>query len=97
MENAISIDDFLKLESERRKNNQWFVFSGWIKNDIDCLVYVECKSYGKYNQILRINNDGINYCFDHSMGRKTIKELKNKYKSILNCIIHAIPDERKVK
>ena len=81
MENAISIDDFFRLESENRKKDQWFIFSGWIKNDIE-LIHVECKSHGKFNQILRINN-GINYCFGHSMEGKTIKELKNKYKSIL--------------
>jgi len=86
MENAITIDDFFRLESDSRRKDQWFIFVGWIKNDIDALIHVECKSHGKFNQILRINNDGINYSFGHTMERKTIKELKDQYKSILNHI-----------
>ena len=67
--NTITIDDLLKLEKEHRKAQKWLMFSGIVKKDNGETVKVQLKSFGDYNQIFRIGDDGINYCSGHSISK----------------------------
>lgn len=80
----MTIADLLKLEQEHRKAQKWLMFSGDVTNDHGVTVHVQLKSYGFYNQIFRLNNDGIDYASSHSINK--VGEMKKHITDTINRI-----------
>lgn len=78
----MTIADLLKMEKEHRKDDRWLIFSGEIINDHGVPVKVQLKSHGFYNQIFKINDNGINYSSGHSISK--VGEMKKFITEIIN-------------
>lgn len=65
----MTIKDLLEQEKTCRKSNKWLVFSGPIINDNGIETQVQIKSFGFYNQILRLNGSQVNHCAGHTIDR----------------------------
>jgi len=62
----MTLKEFLKLEREHRTAGKWWMGTYDVINDHGVTVKVAIKSYGFYNQILRLNDDPVNYCSGHT-------------------------------
>lgn len=80
----MTIDDLLKLEKEYRSKGKWLMFSDNVQNDHGIVVPVQIKSFGFYNQILRINNDGIDYASSHAIDK--VKPMQKHIRDTINRI-----------
>jgi hypothetical protein len=78
----MTIDELLKEEKEYRKANKWLTKSQLVKADNGLLVLVHLKSYGFYNQILRFEENPINYCSGHTISK--VKEMHNHLREHIN-------------
>lgn len=79
---AANIDEFLTLEREYRKNKKWFMFWGVLKNDNGIDVLVKFKSFGFYNQIFELNDDGIDRSFGHQINK--VGDLHSRIRNEIN-------------
>ena len=79
-----TIKQLLALEQDYRKAGKWFIFSGLVQNDSGKLVFVDIKSHGFYNQILRLENSPVNECSGHTIDKamKMKKFLKDKINGV---------------
>jgi|ETNvirnome_2_300_1030623.scaffolds.fasta_scaffold52737_1 hypothetical protein len=62
----ISLKDLLSMERSHRTGGKWLSWTGNVTNDHGVVVTVAIKSYGFYNQVLRLNDDQVNYCSGHT-------------------------------
>ncbi len=78
----MTIDELLKEEKEHRKADKWLMFSGLVTADNGLVVLVHLKSSGFYNQILRFEENPINYCSGHTISK--VKEMHNFLREKIN-------------
>lgn len=78
----MTIDEFLKLEKKARRNKTWFSGNFVVKNDNGNTVTVSIKSFEFYNQILRLNDNGIDYSSGHTYSK--VKEMHEYLRKRLN-------------
>lgn len=78
---AKTLDELMKMERDCRKANKWFMGNFEVVNDHGKLVKVSLKSFGFYNQILRLDEDPVNYCSGH-----TISSVKGMHSFLRNAI-----------
>ena len=78
----MTLSEFLDLERTCRKSGRWFSGSFQVTNDHNVTVSVAVKSYDTYNQILRINSDGVDYASGHTIDK--IKQLQDHYRNVIN-------------
>lgn len=80
----MKIADLLKMEQEHRKAGKWLMFSGDVVNDHGVTIKVQLKSYGFYNQIFRLNDDGIDYASSHAISK--VGDMKKHITDTINRI-----------
>ena len=68
----MKISDLLQIEQIKRKEKQWFPYSGPVLNDNGVTVKVQIKSFGFYNQVFRIGDDPVNRCSGHAINKATL-------------------------
>ena len=79
---VVTIDALLKQEREHRKNNRWWVFSGSVINDSGRSQHVQIKTYGFYNQILKVGNDDINHASGHTINK--VRDMQRYLREAIN-------------
>jgi hypothetical protein len=76
----MTIKALLQQERTFRKAGQWWIFQGSVFNDAGRVCTVAIKSFGMFNQVLRVD-DGPNLCSGH-----TIETVKGMREYIRNAI-----------
>lgn len=78
----VTIDDVLALEKKHRNQDKWFIFNDVVRNDNGFELAVQIKSFGFYNQILRVNGSDINYASGHTINK--VKPMHEHLRKAIN-------------
>lgn len=87
-EELLTIKEFLQLEREHRKAKKWWAGRYTVLNDHSVRVTVSVKYHEFYGQILRVNDDPVNYGTGH-----TIDKVSELHKHLRDTINNAAPVE----
>jgi len=79
---ALTFKALFIFEREYRLSQTWWFFEGEVIADNGQKVKVEIKSYGFYNQILRVNGEPLNHAAGHSINR--VKDMRDWIKNTIN-------------